>query len=111
MRERRNALAKETRNLLDQNPASTWNADHQKVYDEKLAEVERIDAAISREQKVLDLHNESVVADAIVDRTKGNKSAAASALRAFASGGLSGLSPEQIAEMRARQTPEIQNAM
>lgn len=111
MRERRNALAKETRNLLDQNPASTWNADHQKVYDEKLAEVERIDAAIAREQKVLDLHNEATAADAIEQRTKGNKSASAEVLRAFAKGGLSGLSAEQLAEMRARQTPDIQNAM
>lgn len=111
MRERRNALAKETRNLLDQNPASTWNAEHQKVYDEKLAEVERIDAAISREQKVLDLHGESVAADAIVERLKGNSSASAEALRAFAKGGLSGLSAEQLREMRARQTPDIQNAM
>lgn len=111
MRERRNALAKETRNLLDQNPASTWNADHQKVYDEKLAEVERIDAAISREQKVLDLHSENIVNEAIDERLKGNKSASAEALRAFAKGGLSGLSAEQLQEMRARQTPEIQNAM
>jgi HK97 family phage major capsid protein len=111
MRERRNALAKETRNLLDQNPASTWNADHQKVYDEKLAEVERIDAAISREQKVLDLHNENVAVEAVVERTKGDKSAGAEALRAFAKGGLSGLTPEQLREMRARQTPDIQNAM
>lgn len=54
-RERRNALAKDTRNLLDQNPGATWNADHQKKYDDNMAEIERIDAAIERHQKVMDL--------------------------------------------------------
>jgi HK97 family phage major capsid protein len=54
-RERRNALAKETRNILDQNPGATWNDEHQKQYDEKVAEIERIDAAIERHQRVLDL--------------------------------------------------------
>lgn len=54
-RERRNALAKETRNILDQNPGATWNDDHQRNYDEKVAEIERIDASIERHQKVMDL--------------------------------------------------------
>lgn len=54
MRERRNALVKETRNLLDNNPGATWNDDHQKQYDEKMAEVERIDGSIERHQKQLD---------------------------------------------------------
>lgn len=46
-RERRTALAKDTRNLLDNN-TSTWNDEHQKKYDENTAEMERIDAAIER---------------------------------------------------------------
>jgi HK97 family phage major capsid protein len=54
-RERRTALAKETRNLLDNNPGDRWNADCQKKYDENCAEIERIDAAIDRHQKVMDL--------------------------------------------------------
>lgn len=54
-RERRNALAIETRNLLDSNPGATWNNDHQTKYDENTAEIERIDAAITRHQKVMDL--------------------------------------------------------
>lgn len=54
-RERRNTLAKDTRNILDQNPGATWNDEHQKKYDENLAEIERIDAAIDRHQKVMDL--------------------------------------------------------
>lgn len=62
-RERRNALAKETRNILDQNQ-STWGDDHQKKYDENVAEIERIDAAIERHQKVLDLTAEKQFKDA-----------------------------------------------
>lgn len=62
-RERRNALAKETRNILDQNPGATWNDDHQKQYDEKVAEIERIDASIERHQKVLDLTAEKQFKD------------------------------------------------
>lgn len=58
MRERRNALAKETRNLLDQNPGATWAAEHQQKYDENVAEIERIDASIERRQKILDLDAE-----------------------------------------------------
>lgn len=54
-RERRNALAKETRNLLDQNPGATWDATHQTKYDENTAEIGRIDAAIERHQHVMDL--------------------------------------------------------
>ena len=63
-RERRNALAKETRNILDQNPGATWNDEHQKQYDEKVAEIERIDAAIERHQKLLDLTAEKHFKDA-----------------------------------------------
>lgn len=63
-RERRSALAKEVRNILDQNPGATWNADHQKKYDENMAEIERIDAEISRHQRVLDLDAENAFRDA-----------------------------------------------
>lgn len=63
-RERRNALAKETRNILDQNPGATWNDEHQRQYDEKVAEIERIDAAIERHQKVMDLTAERQFEDA-----------------------------------------------
>lgn len=63
-RERRNALAKSTRDLLEQNPGATWNDDHQKKYDESVAEIERIDASIARHQKVLDLSAEKSFKDA-----------------------------------------------
>jgi HK97 family phage major capsid protein len=56
-RERRNALAKEVRNLMENN-TSSWGADHQKQYDEKVTAIENIDADITRHQKVLDLDAE-----------------------------------------------------
>lgn len=58
-RERRNALAKETRNLLDQNPGATWSDEHQKKYDENVAEIDRIDAAIDRHQQMLDRESDT----------------------------------------------------
>lgn len=63
-RERRTALAKETRNLLDQNPGASWNDEHQKKYDENTAEIGRIDAAISRHQNLLDLTADNAFRDA-----------------------------------------------
>lgn len=60
MRERRNALAKETRNLLDKNTqGAEWNADSQKKYDELIGQIENIDASIAREQRLLDLSAEN----------------------------------------------------
>lgn len=58
MREKRNDLSKETRNLLDKNTHAEWNDDHQKKYDENLAEIERLDNALDREQRILDLDAE-----------------------------------------------------
>lgn len=59
MRERRNALAKETRNLLDKNTHAEWNDESQKKYDDNVSEIERIDAALAREQRMLDLGAEN----------------------------------------------------
>lgn len=56
-RERRTALAKETRNLLDTSTGdgNKWTPENQAKYDDNIAEIERIDAAIERHQKVMDL--------------------------------------------------------
>jgi HK97 family phage major capsid protein len=58
MREKRNELSKETRNLLDKNTHANWDEDSQKKYDENLAEIERLDGAMQREQRMLDLDAE-----------------------------------------------------
>lgn len=59
LRERRAEFAKNLRNLLDQNPGNAWTPDHQKQYDEGLAEVDRLDAELQREQRVMDLAAEA----------------------------------------------------
>ena len=65
LRERRATLAKELRNLLDQNPGANWKPEvHGKRYDEGLDEIGRIDAEIKREQAVLDLEAEERFEDA-----------------------------------------------
>ena len=56
MREKRNELARETRNLLDTNTqGKVWDAAHQAKYDANIGEIEAIDASIEREQKLLNL--------------------------------------------------------
>jgi HK97 family phage major capsid protein len=49
LRERRNALAKETRDLLNNNPGDKWNAECQAKYDDFMAKIESVDAEIKRE--------------------------------------------------------------
>ncbi|MFK3846615.1 phage major capsid protein [Stenotrophomonas sp. NPDC078853] len=65
-RERRTALAKETRNLLDTSTGdgNTWTPDNQTKYDTNVAEIERIDASIARHQKVMDLTADEAMHDA-----------------------------------------------
>lgn len=55
MRERRNALAKEARNLVDQHPGAEWTDEHTKKFDELNDQIGRIDADVSRRQKLLDI--------------------------------------------------------
>lgn len=59
LRERRNALAKEVRNLLDKNPGAEWKPEHQTEYDAKVGDIERIDAQIKNEQRLMDLTAET----------------------------------------------------
>lgn len=69
-RERRTALAKQARNLLDQNPGASWKDEHQTQYDGFIDEIERIDASIERHQKVMDLTAEENIRDAIRDNAE-----------------------------------------
>jgi HK97 family phage major capsid protein len=62
-RERRNALAKEARNLLDTVKGADWQDEHQAKYDQTLGEIERVDNEIQREQKLLDLQAERTFED------------------------------------------------
>ena len=67
-RERRNELAREARNLNDTVKATDWKPEeHGKRFDELTAEIERIDASIAREQKILDMSAERSFREAGVE--------------------------------------------
>jgi HK97 family phage major capsid protein len=55
LRERRNALAGEVRNILDKHPGAEWKTEHQTEYDNKCGEIEALDNEIKREQRLIDL--------------------------------------------------------
>lgn len=105
-RERRNALAKETRALLDNNPGANWNADHQKKYDDNTAEIDRIDASIERHQKMMDLTAESDLHDAGVREhdarhgAKGNRGTDVALFDKWCRGGDNALSAEDWTHIR-----------
>lgn len=63
LRENRNVLAKEVRNILDNNPGKEWTPEHQSTYEAKVGEIERIDSELSRQQKVLDLEADRIFKD------------------------------------------------
>ncbi len=64
LRERRDALAKDMRNLLDKHPGDTFGAEQQKTWDDMEKSVSRLDEEIAREQRMLDLDAERVLKDA-----------------------------------------------
>jgi HK97 family phage major capsid protein len=106
LRERRAALAKDTRNMLDQNPGATWNAEHQKKYDENMDEIGRIEAEIERHQKVIELDADRQIKDMARDLSRNSEGTdERSVLAAWARGGFEALSADQ------RQAYRIANTM
>lgn len=63
LRERRASLSAEVKNICEQNPGATWNTEHQKIYDEKMADIERTTSEINRMEQVLALDTERHLAD------------------------------------------------
>ncbi|WP_433925692.1 phage major capsid protein [Stenotrophomonas nematodicola] len=75
-RERRTALAMDTRNLLDTSTGdgNKWTPENQAKYDENVAEIERIDAAIERHQKVMDITADEALRDqGVREHAAGNR--------------------------------------
>lgn len=102
MRERRNALAKDTRNLLDKNTGdgAEWNDEHQAIYDQNLGEIERIDAAIEREQRLMDLEAERTFAERGGRETDVEASPARTLFNKWLRGGDRSLSAEEWTQIR-----------
>lgn len=64
LRERHDALAREVKNLCEQNPGATWNNEHQATYDAKMTEIEGVRAEIRRLEQVAALEFENAARDA-----------------------------------------------
>lgn len=116
LRAQRDAKAKAASELNAKTPADKrMSSDDASALDAILAEVEAIDAEISRENRIAQVagdaqaEHESALNASI--RDGGGKSDEAAALRAMLKGGLSALTPEQRQAMAARQNPDIQAAM
>lgn len=119
LRERRDQLAHTLHNLVDKDKTPDWKPEFQAQYDQAMAEISSIDEQIKRHNDAMNLIASDAaqrggIADAERDRftvTPGAHSAETQALRAYLTGGLSNLQPEQLNQMRARQGGDIRNVM
>jgi HK97 family phage major capsid protein len=117
LRERRDALAKNLNNLLENHQGDKWTDVQQTAYDDGMREIDTISAEIQRHEGLM----ARLAADAlngnpdglrnVVTRTPGAHSENSAGLRAYLMGGLNALSQEEIAALRERQTPDIRAAM
>lgn len=117
LREKRNAVAKKAHDLNNKYPAhQRMPAAEAAQLDGFLAEVEAIDAEISREQRIAQIagdnpdaqHDAAMQAAARGGARDADESAA---LRAMLAGGLSNLTAEQRSAMNARVNHDIRAAM
>lgn len=117
LRERRDALAKNLNNLLENHPGDKWTDVQQTAYDDGMREIDTISAEIQRHEGLM----ARLAADALngdtdglrnaVTRTPGTHSESTAGVRAYLMGGLNALSQEDLASLRERQTPDIRAAM
>lgn len=117
LRELRNSKAKEANDINNKYPADQrMPAEDATKMDAVLAEIEAIDADISRENRRAQLAaedpaamNAALLNAATKDPSKQGDEA--KALRAFLAGGISNMAEADRTRMLARQTPDIRNAM
>jgi HK97 family phage major capsid protein len=118
LRERRDALAKNIANLMENHQGDKWGADQDKAYGDGMAELERINAEIKRHENYL----QTIAANALngnteglvnqFTRTPGAHGDESRALRAYLTGGMNALAQEDLARLQARQAVgDIRNAM
>lgn len=117
-REQRSALAKETRALMDAHTGENWGAEQQAKYDGIVAQIDRLDGEIGREQKQLDIeakqkHSTRTRAerDGISDDEAESRIGDDKAIfRAWVAGGIENLTPEQR-DIVAQRREAVRNTM
>ncbi|WLE60242.1 phage major capsid protein [Burkholderia plantarii] len=116
LRERRDSTAKNLSALLDNNTGEKWGAEQQKIYDDGMAEIERISAEIKRHEALIT----QVAANALNGDTReyagqhvraGGQSEESRAMRAYLSGGISAMAQEDVQRMRTRINGDVANVM
>lgn len=113
MREERSTLASDLKNLVEGHEGD-WTAANQEDYDRKVSRVDEIDAAIKRQEKVLDMeayraqsaHKRAAAEGLSEDEADYKNGLRRTALAKFIQGGMSALNDDEVAEYKAR----IQNA-
>lgn len=118
LREERTNLAKDLRSHYDSYADREWDTEAQTKYDAIVDKIERIDAKIEREQKILDIEASKIAATrTAADRHNISEDEAshqgelnAQAFVAWMRGGVSALSDEQR-RLLAQRTAGVQNAM
>lgn len=113
LRERRDALARNLNDLVDDKKTPEWKPDHQNQYDQAMAEIGDIDAKISRHNNAMAAIGAAAAEGSQVDdglrdrftRTQGahGNPEETRALRAYLAGGMANMAPEDVRRMRARQ--------
>ncbi|MGL6245639.1 phage major capsid protein [Pseudomonas sp.] len=118
LRERRDQLAHTLTNLVDKDKTPEWKPEHQAQYDQAMAEIGDIDAQIKRHNDAMAAIGAQAATGNVGDnlreqftRTPDAHGTETGALRAYLTGGLMALQPEQLNAMRTRQSGDIANAM
>lgn len=63
VREHRNELARQARNMLDQTPAAEWKKEQTADYDKVIEQIDNLDSRIERHQKQVDLEADKAIND------------------------------------------------
>lgn len=101
LRERHSALAKETRELVENNN-DKWNADYQAKYDQGMAELDEIKAQVERIEKVLASAADSKIEEKIEEgKERQMRNAGKDLFAKWLKGGDKALSAQDWADVRA----------
>lgn len=119
LREQRTKAAKAARELLDKHPGDTWGEEQDTQYANLIGEIDRIDASLDRQQKLLDREAEEkhriedrAGRDGIsTDEATALKQKESSIFKAWMRNGVDGLNAEQREHVQQVRQKMMQNAM